>query len=480
MKAQKVGKGATPEKAKKKRRRVLAAMVAVIIAALCGWLWELQHLERPRSAVLILVDTLRADRLGCYGNPLDLTPQIDAFCAQSVRFDQAFSHAPWTLPSTASIFTSRHPAQHGAGGRLGAFSVLDRSVITLAEVMRDAGFSTAVIVNVLFLGTEFGMTQGFDVVNQFIPKDNRSIRTADRTTSEALAWLAEHRDKPFFLVVHYFDPHLVYDPPQPFRSRYADPQDAEAGDFVFGTIRDVVDFRNGKKDLDQSTVERLERLYNGEVAFVDAEIGRLLRGMEDLKLTQNTAIALTGDHGEEFWDHGGFEHGHTHFDELLHIPLLIRAPWLSRADGDEIATPQRVDSVVRHVDLAPTLCDLLAVDWPSSFQGDSLVPLMLGMSEPDRPVLSQGNFWGDPIQAWRNHGKKIIVYQGSGTDLMFDVNQDPLEQHNLVESHGQLHDQMSAELEAVQDALRSGRPTASSPELTDDQLEQLKALGYIK
>ncbi|MHC4160018.1 MAG: sulfatase, partial [Planctomycetota bacterium] len=365
-----------------------------------------------KNVILIVLDTVRADRLGCYGNTYGITPEIDSFAQESVLFENAFSHAPWTLPSIASLLTSSHPAQHGASGFLGSFTTLKPDAVTLAEVFRSAGAETGAITNVFFLSEKFGMTQGFKTTDAYTSHSNRDTRRAGPTTSSALRWIDLHKNKPFFLFLHYFDPHLVYDPPQPFRRQFADSPDCNTTDFIFGTVNDMSQLRRNQTAPSPDIVDRLEKLHNGEVAYTDSEVGKLIEGISQRGLDQNTIIVITSDHGEEFLDHGGFEHGHTLYNELLHVPLIIRDPntMSNRYHSDSSQNcPVRLSPTIRLIDVAPTICELASVAVHPAFVGRSLVPFLRGQHQADRPVFSQGNMWGPGGTSLRKDGLKIIV-----------------------------------------------------------------------
>jgi len=322
--------------------------------------------------VLVLLDTLRADRLGRIHLGSSMTPRLDALGDTSIVFERAYAHAPWTLPSVASIFTSRVPSDHGAGGRLGAFTGLAPEATSLAEALGAAGYRTHAITNVLFMGPRFGAMQGFEGLDFVAPRDNRLHRTAEVTTSLALDWIDDRTAEgagaggPFFLVVHYLDAHLPYDPPPPYRARFAAPGDAPPGRHVFGRVSEMIAFRRGERTLDAETIGRLEKLYDGEVAYLDFHVGRLVDGLADRGRLDETLLVVTADHGEEFFDHGGFEHGHTLYDELLHVPLLVRPP-------GGAAKPRRVEGVVRLLDLAPTILELMGLPQPAEMTGRSLI-----------------------------------------------------------------------------------------------------------
>ncbi len=435
------------------------------------------------SVLLVVIDTLRADKLGCYGNPRGLTPAIDRLAREGVVFERACAHAPWTLPSVATLLTSLHPQEHGAGGWLDLsglaaggptrprFHGLDAEIETLAERFHDAGYATAAVFNVDFLAESFGLTQGFAHVDTLWSNNNRDVRTAAGTTAAALDWLAANRRRPFFLMVHYFDPHAVYAPPPAFRRRFAAPRDRTSDDAVFGTRQDLLGLRGGRIELDHAVLARAERLYDGEIAYTDSEIGHLLAGLDELDLRSSTLAVVTADHGEEFLDHGGFEHGHTLYDELLRVPLILALP--------AVLPPQRVARRVRLIDVAPTLCELTGVPAASSFTGRSL---FAAEAEPaDRPVLAHGNFWGPPWVSWYSGPYKLILTPGPAgaeTAELYVPAQDPGEQHDLSSAEPQVVKRLKAELQAERRWL-GARARGTEIELSPEERERLRALGYL-
>ena len=426
--------------------------------------------ERP-DVVLVVVDTLRADKLGCLGSPRGLTPAIDRFAEGALVFEQASAHAPWTLPSIASLFTSTTPPQHGAGGRLNEalqsdFRALPEGAVTLAEALAGAGFRTALIGNVSFLTAPFGLTQGFEHCDVVAAESNELARDAHGTTEAALAWLRQS-EGPSFLVVHYFDPHAVYDPPAEFRERFAAPED-RSGTFTFGTRAELAALRRGQLELDLATLARAERLYDGEIAFVDRELGRLLAFLEERSASRPCVVALTADHGEEFGDHAGFEHGHTLYRELLHVPLLVSAPGLAAG---------RVRAPVAQIDLAPTLCELAGVALPSAFAGQSLAGALT--SEPlaaQRGILAEGNMWGAERTSWRSGNWKLVRSTGAPSEL-YDLARDPLEQSDLAERDWRELERMQDELFAVVQALAV--QAGERAELDAETRAVLERLGYV-
>jgi arylsulfatase A-like enzyme len=425
------------------------------------------------NVLLVLVDTLRADKLGCYGNERGLTPHIDQLAREGALFDHASSHAPWTLPSTASLLTSLYPRQHGAGGHLPRFTHLGRGVATLPGVFKRAGYATASIVNVAFLGQDFGLSRGFDHVDAKSFESNLRVRRAEKTTDAALAWLDQAEgERPFFLLVHYFDPHAVYDPPQPFRRRFAAPADRENEDFVFGTREHMMALRAGQLSLRPDVVARAEALYDGEVAYTDSHVGRLLAGLASRELDASTVVVLTSDHGEEFLEHGGFEHGHTLYGELTDVPLIVRAAGVAAA---------RVPQSVGHVDVAPTVLELAGLAAPGEWVGRSLLPLISDARQPERNILAHGNFWGPPLTSWREEGEKLILRADTagGAPELFEWRADSGEERDLAPTRPDRVVELRAHLGAFERGLAAGR-TGDDVELTEARRRELEALGYVE
>jgi arylsulfatase A-like enzyme len=392
-----------------------ALALALGLGAACG----AEPPARGPHVVIVAIDTLRADALGSGGGPPDASPRLDELGAASARFTAAFAHAPWTLPSFASLYTSLPPEAHGAGGDVASgWRALEPAHTTLAERFQDAGYATHAVVNVDFLTAPFGTAQGFDTVDARIADGNRALRRADATTDAALDWVDAAQRGPFLLLVHYFDPHAEYDPPPEFRARFALEQDRAGSGFRFGAREHVVRHRAGQLPLDAATLARARALYQGEVAYTDREVGRLLDGLAARGILSNAIVVVTSDHGEEFGEHGSWEHGHTHHDELLHVPLLIRAPGVA---------PRAIDEPVGLVDVAPTLCALAGLDIPPAFRGRDLSSaLRSGASLPPLAGLAAyGNFWGPALSSWREARWKRI--DAGLASRLYDWRADPRE-----------------------------------------------------
>lgn len=431
------------------------------------------------NVLVVLIDTLRADKLGCYESDLGLTPRIDRLAGEGFLFERAFAHAPWTLPSAASLLTSTYPGRHGAGGRQGdrfRFTKISPEVRTLAECFREGGYETGAIVNVLFLAPKYGIARGFGDFDFRPPEANqRDQRTAGEVTDRAIAWIRRHEassDRPFFYLAHYFDPHLTYDPPASYRKRFALPVDHARDDELFGTESDMIRLRAGAVDAKLLPMNRLERLYNGEVAYTDEQVGRLVDTLDEMGLAESTLVVLTADHGEEFLDHGGYEHGHTLYDELIQVPLIFRQPGTIAAG--------RASATVGQIDVGPTVCGLAGIPPEATFQGHSLEPMMSGGSVENRVVLSQGNVWGASLSSLRFGGYKLIE-RPDGVEL-YHLATDRRERRDLSRSagHGGRLAKMREDLALMREATaRHGEDSDQVVNLSESEIRRLAALGYI-
>lgn len=368
----------------------LAASLALALALLGCW----RAPTRP-NVVLIVIDALRADHLGAYGWTRAQTPRLDGLAARGTRFAAARAPSSWTLPSVASLLTGRYPAEHGAD-RLGA--VLGAKHVTVAEAFSAAGYETAAFsANVSLVVPASGFDQGFDrfEVLEAPPDAKRTddpvlapdgssgaqAAAADVVTDAVLQWKAARPDprRPYFLYVHYFDPHANYTPPAAWAARFG----VAADDPLLARGHAMVTF--GSSPPDAPVLATLLSLYDAEIAFTDAEVGRLLDGLGIGGTTSPTNgaatyVAVTSDHGEEFGDHGGMLHGRTLFEEMLRVPLLV--------SGGDLLTGRVVDVPVSLVSLAATLAELAHATLPAG-GGRSLVPILRGAPAPAEIVFAE-------------------------------------------------------------------------------------------
>jgi arylsulfatase len=359
--------------------------------------------------VLVGIDTLRADHLGCYGYPRPTSPRIDALARESALFTTAIAPAPWTLPSFASILTGLLPSHHRAGeGSPTGGAGLDASHPTLATILRDAGYATASFVSNGWVSTRVGLARGFD---------EHGIGGTESAARDGVRFIERQATgRPFFLFVHLLAPHAPYEPPA---------EDAEP--FVDRTYTGPIGLHFDPNRRVESTADlrRAVDLYDGEIHFADRMVGTIVDALERRGLLDRTVIVVTADHGEELHERGAFGHGTTLYDEQLHVPLLIRLPRARLAS--------RVERQVRTLDVMPTLLDALGMTPPAAVDGVSLLPLLRGGPMPADSEQAFAEFLTAPVEqkAIRLQGEKLILTPSTGATALYDLAADPRELTNV-------------------------------------------------
>ncbi len=350
------------------------AILVVLLASACAR--DPQPPARP-NVLLILVDALRADHLGAWGYGRATSKNIDALAVEGVLFERAYAQAPWTKPSIPSLFTALYPIQHGVyeGETPGSAGFLESDVLsdeltTLAEVFRAAGYRTGAFVNNAHLLPQQGFAQGFDVY------EHGSL-LAPEIERRFFAWLGTDVDRPFFAYLHYLDAHWPFQPPPPFATLFS-PPGGYAGVFAQESWRGLRDrINDGRIELDDRDRTELVARHDGAIAAVDAAIGKVLDTLRDRGLRDATVVLLTADHGEELFDHGQVGHGGTLYEEVLHVPLVVRLP--GGAGARRVAAPARV------IDVFPTLLAAAGIPAPEGIEGRDL----LASSAPELEVVAE-------------------------------------------------------------------------------------------
>lgn len=388
------------------------------------------------NVLLISIDTLRPDRLSCYSKEHLQTPHIDKLAQRGILFTRAFAHNPMTLPSHTNILLGTTPPYHGVHDN-SSFIVRDEFV-TLAEHLKGYGYSTGAFVGAFPMDSRFGLTQGFDVYDdnygsQTTQEFSYVERKAEEVVAKALDWVQKAKT-PWFLWVHCFDPHQRYDPPEPFKTQFKD------------------------------------HPYNGEVAYVDFALGKLFDYLETNRLYDRTSIFFTGDHGESLGEHGETTHGYFAYNGTLWVPLILASPGLG---------PGKVSQDVCHIDLFPTVCDILGIKKPDFLQGVSLLPTVKGKKLPERmiyfesmyPYYSRG--WA-PLKGFIEGGIKYIE---SPIPEFYDLEKDFDEISNLaLKVNLKKYSQTFAEY-VGKISYADKNPT--SRKIDREALEKLKSLGYV-
>jgi arylsulfatase A-like enzyme/cytochrome c-type biogenesis protein CcmH/NrfG len=403
----------------------------------------------PLNVVLITIDTLRADHVGCYGYKQIKTPNIDGLAADGVRFESAFAVVPVTLPSHSSMLTGTYPMLSGmhdfSGNKLSPLQP------TLASVLKQAGYQTGAVIGAAVLDSRFGLNQGFDFYYDhfdFSRLDEANLDEMERpgnvVADVALDWLAKNSQKKFFLWMHLYDPHFPYHPPEPYSHEYA------------------------------------AQPYDGEIAFADEQVGRLLRFLKEKGIYQNTVIVLCGDHGESLGEHGEKTHGFFIYNATMHVPLIIRLP--------DSRLPERatrtVAGPVSLVDLMPTVLGAVGLEIPSQVQGRSLLPELRAdrTDQANRDRALYGETFMPRIHFnWSElRGSENTKYHfiDAPRPELYDLAKDPGEVHNLFTDKKAVAEEMRARLVAMIRDYSAGKELAEKTGLDPALMERLKALGY--
>ena len=458
-------------------RRVLLVVLLLVLGA--GALAAYRILARqPYTVVLVVVDTVRRDSLGCYGHPRNPTPHIDALAAEGIRFDTAISTSGWTLPAMGSLVTGAWPTIHGAMGKQVILAPTREELPTIAEILSEEGYNTLGFANAAFVSPMLGFGRGFDVFSHRHAYTSE-VRRADETIRAAVSAIRARRSEANFVFIHLFDPHLNYDPPPGYETKFAVERKELQPPLGMQDIMDLTT-DGGKGPPVPADIAYVQAIYQGEINFVDEQIGNLVHELKKMGLYDRTLLIVTADHGEESWEHNGFEHGHTLYDELIRIPLVIKLP-------AEIRPARRIiDTQVRILDIAPTVLDLLDMERPESFAGRSLMPLIMGQSSDDRIAYVESTLYGTNKLAWREKRFKYILDLNPETEVpveLYDLEADPGETNNLVAARPMIAHRLRADLINFHNDLAGKSKTMSTPEIIDmspDVVENLKSLGYIR
>ncbi len=475
--------------------RIVAALIAG--GVFCGVLTAgapVQVANRRPNIVIIAIDTLRADHLGCYGYSRRTSPNIDRLASDGVVFENCYSVASWTLPAFMSMFTGLMPAAHGCTR---VDSRLPQPIPTLAARLRDSGYYCAAVVSGPFLSGKHGFSRGFDTYDDYTVLLGAGLSPAEddarpgldppseavtgaSVTREAklLLDLAKRSGKPFFIFVHYFDPHVSYIPPQPYGSRF-DPG-------YEGTIDGTgVPTRRydppPKRDL-----EHLIALYDGEIAYTDRQVGDLLDRLEEVCEPSNTLTILVSDHGEAFGEHGMLLHGNSAYREEVFVPMIWRWPSV-------LPSGHRIKAPVSNLDITKSLKELIGCRGFDLLQGESLWPGLLGGQLPgDRLLFSQKAFGGASYHVAATKGKLRLHVRSANkpsaagsTWSLYDISTDPWEQECILRT-------TPTDLAAIKDSFEQRRKeceeinkyyrkdtTDTRLEVSDEQRRRLRTMGYI-
>lgn len=347
--------------------------------------------------LLVSIDTLRADHVGCYGHPLNTTPTIDRLAREGIRFTRAISQSSWTLPVHASMLTGLYPIQHGCTYlRAPSLAYLAPKVVTLADTLREQGYTTLAVTSCEFVSPAYGLDQGFDVFN-YQPTN------AQARVDAALRLLEAHDARPYFLFLHLFDPHDPYCPPPPYREMFVPPGEA---DDVTGRVNHKLG-RPADMVPDERTLDVLRRLYDAEIRYVDDQLARIVSRLEARGTLDDTIVVVTSDHGESFGENGVMFHGTSIGNPEVHVPLIVRYPRRIAAGSEETAV------VEASVPIKATLLHLAGVGAASRHEGR--LPLPSDGSPGAGPAHSETVLPAVPLFGAQDDAWKVVAAMDCGT-----------------------------------------------------------------
>jgi arylsulfatase A-like enzyme len=459
----------------KMAKTVLPCILGILLLLNLGiFIDKKESSDNQPNIIFIVVDCLRSDHLGFYGYHRQTSPNIDQFAQKSIVFNNAYCHSSWTKPSVASILTSLRPNSHGA---IRTYDALPDRALMISEVCKNNGYTNGFFNgNNPYIEKKFAFDQGFKYY-----VSTKDIN-AEKLTNEFLFVLKEVKKKKFFAYLHYMDVHLPYSQ-NPYNFSFSEnvpdhffsPQDA-----LVKEIRQLTAFNK----LSDTEKHYLESLYDGQIKFVDENIGRLLDFLKDNHLYENTIVVITSDHGEEFWEHDNFEHGHTLYDELLHVPLIISAKNFEHVI---------VENRVRLLDLVPTVLEMADIKTDGlNFQGVSLLQSFeSGSKNKEFPVFAAGTLYGREkfclidrnIKLIHNNQDSKIFFELIGSNNneeyeLYDLKTDPDERINLIHVNKEMAKRLKKDLSSIiknKKSLAHTRQVELDPEIK----KRLKSLGYL-
>ena len=436
----------------------------IVIALLLSGCKGNQNSMQP-NLIVISIDTLRADHLGCYGYNRPTSPLLDTLAAQGVLFENASATSPWTLPSHGSLFTGFYPSQIGLSSTAGR---LPPDFETLATLISRHNISTAAIVNSIYLGARYGLNRGFDYF-RLVPESYTTTGVAPTIIKDAITWLDNHSHEQFFLFLHFYDVHSDYCSLPRYEKEFVGTYNG----IVDGTNRQLLEVRHGKLDLNTTDIQHLIGLYDAGIRQLNDQLEVLFDYLNNRKLLEKTYIIITSDHGEEFLEHGKILHSQTHYQEAIHIPLILLGPG--------IPPSKRVKGLASLVDVLPTALSLLGIPQPSRLKGVDLAPLWQrdNYQFAERTIFSEAdklNEKNDIKRAARRGAYKLHHNTVAHTSELYNLMHDPKERRNIADEQSSMVNVLFSELKRF---MQSRYEEENAVHLTPEEIEKLKVLGYL-
>ena len=420
---------------------------------------------RPAVTILLSIDTLRPDHLGCYGYGRETSPTVDRIAARGVVFDDVMSPSPWTLPAHGSLLTGLYPSRHGLKSHE---RYLPAAIPSIASALSAAGFETAAVVNSHNLSPRFGLDRGFQKF-RYVEERVDHVGPSQAIFDQALSWIDERSERPLFLFLHSYDVHSDYRSLPEFESAFVRPYDGIAD----GTTAQMMAFREGKVPLDADDAPHLVDRYDAGIRQMDDELSRFIGELERRGIWSESLFVLTSDHGEEFLEHGDVLHGRTQYQEVLRVPLIVAGPGLPSGT--------RIEMPVSLIDVMPTLLELLGVEPQDGLDGVSLVSTWGAHGAPvDERLLfgeaDHNNDTHDVTRAVKMGRFKLRYDRSTRASALHDLTSDPGELQDASARFPEERDRLLHALEAFMAAPEPETPTIT---LSPEEIERLRALGYV-
>jgi len=464
---------------------------------------------RP-NILLLVMDATRSDHLSCYGYHRSTTPHLQRLAEDGMLFQNAFSAAPWTPPSFASLFTGCYPSRHKVSGKN---LVFDKDLVTLPQVLLENGYNTSCFSTTASINIVRGFSKGFDNFVE-IWRRSKEIRDFDIKNIGTIVkkvvygrdkytyymnrmiqkWIKRNSlsGKPFFICAHYHNPHSPYKPPKPFNKAFceaaANQYDGEKLNFL--SRRGGYSYMAKQVSVTEEEFDIIKTWYDGEIAYLDFRINELIQYIKDLGLYENTLTIITADHGENFGEHGLMYHQFCLYDTLIHVPLVVVWPRLFKGGGE-------ITNLVSLVDLFPTILEILNIDVSgcghldgksfASFKNEEYHPCIFAEYEPSRGVLGifqtkypefDYSVYDRSIKCIRTKNYKFIQYS-DGYEELYDVQNDAQERQNVLERYSEVSDELKQRLKHYTDSFGRDREVGIVVEEDEEVRKNLRSLGYL-
>ena len=463
------------------RRMIFRKLLLVACTAcLLGWFSGCQARRDP-NVLIVVIDALRPDHLGCYGYARPTSPSLDALARRGVLFADAVSPSTYTRAAVPSIFTSIHPAAHGVFSQGKQVEVLSDEYATLAETLKARGYRTAAFMPNPSLHRTFNFGQGFDLYDDDFPirkgPPHEVYETARKINERALRWLRGDPEKPFFAYLHYRDVHGPYVPPPPYDRMF--PSSGAGRQLTKAEYRaQPLDIRHPRRYRDLGSYINQ---YDGGIRYTDDRIEELLDTLKKEGFLDDTVLFITADHGESFLEHGKWTHGTDVYEEQTRVPLLLVLP-------EDRHAGRRIEAPVQTVDIYPTVLSLLGAEIPAELQGRSLFDAIEGKADPHRPVFSEARVprnkrpagWGQMV-AVRADGWKLIYNRTKRRAELYHLAVDPAEKNDLIAREPDQARKLVRLLRSFdQENAKRSHWRKGQEGLPEDVVEELRSLGYVQ